>query len=54
VGHPRYGGRQKGTRNKLGNGDLRQEIFDGLNEVGFAGRDGEGNPVVGRMASRAL
>jgi hypothetical protein len=37
-GHPRYGGRQKGTRNKLGNGDVRQEIFDGLNEVGFAGK----------------
>jgi hypothetical protein len=47
MGHPRYGGRQKGTRNKLGNGDVRQEIFDALNEVGFAGRDENGNPIVG-------
>ena len=33
-GHPKYGGRQKGTRNKLG-GDLRQIIFDAINETGF-------------------
>jgi hypothetical protein len=29
VGHPRYGGRQKGTRNKVG-GDLREAIVGGI------------------------
>jgi hypothetical protein len=49
-GHPRYGGRQKGTRNKLG-GDVRQGIFDGISDVGFVGKDKDGNPIVGEGAS---
>jgi hypothetical protein len=52
-GHPRYGGRQKGTRNKLG-GDVRQEILDGIRDVGFAKKDKDGNPIVGEGGIRGF
>ena len=52
-GHPRYGGRQKGTRNKLG-GDVRQGIFDGISDVGFVGKDKDGNPIVGEGGIRGF
>jgi len=43
-GHPKYGGRAKGTRNKLG-GDLRQEIYDACVETGFIEIDEKGNRI---------
>jgi hypothetical protein len=52
-GHPRYGGRQKGTRNKLG-GDVRQEILDGISDVGFIGKDKDGNPIAGEGGIRGV
>jgi hypothetical protein len=33
-GHPRYGGRKKGSRNKFG-GDLREAIVAGIAATGF-------------------
>jgi hypothetical protein len=41
-GHPRYGGRKKGTRNKFGN-DLRVAVVAGIAAVGFMeeGEDGK-------------
>jgi hypothetical protein len=56
-GYPKYGGRAKGARNKLGgdyggrrkgtgnNTDLRQMIVDAIHETGFVGKDGQGNPI---------
>jgi hypothetical protein len=43
-GHPRYGGRRKGSRNKFG-GDLREAIVAGIAATGFIERDDKGNPV---------
>jgi hypothetical protein len=42
--HPKYGARQKGSRNKLG-GDLRQMIMDAITETGFVGKDEKGEPI---------
>ena len=36
-GHPRYGGRPKGTRNRYG-GDLREAVVAGIAAVGFTER----------------
>jgi len=56
-GYPKYGGRAKGARNKLGgdyggrrkgtgnNTDLRQMIVDAIHETGFVGKDDKGNPI---------
>jgi hypothetical protein len=33
-GHPRYGGRKKGSRNRFG-GDLREAVVAGIQAVGF-------------------
>src|SRR6202162_766328 len=43
-GHPRYGGRRKGTRNKFGR-DLRQEVVAAIQETGFIEKDDKGNPI---------
>jgi hypothetical protein len=43
-GHPRYGGRRKGSRNKFG-GDLREEIVAAIRETGFIEKDDKGNPI---------
>jgi hypothetical protein len=43
-GHPRYGGRKKGTRNKFG-GDLREAIVAAIAATGFIEKDEHGNPV---------
>jgi hypothetical protein len=43
-GHPRYGGRRKGSRNRFG-GDLRQEVVAAIQETGFIVKDDKGNPV---------
>src|ERR1700734_279590 len=43
-GHPKYGGRQKGSRNKLGD-DLRQMIMDAITETGSVGKDEKGEPI---------
>jgi hypothetical protein len=53
TGHPRYGGRQKGTRNKVG-GDLREAIVGGIQDVGFAGKDSEGKPIPGEGGCRGF
>jgi hypothetical protein len=45
-GHPRYGGRPKGTRNRFG-GDLREAVVAGIQAVGFMGKDKEGQPERG-------
>jgi hypothetical protein len=44
VGHPRYGGRRKGVRNKFG-GDLREAVVAGIQATGFIEKDAEGNLV---------
>jgi hypothetical protein len=43
-GHPRYGGRPKGSRNKFG-GDLREAIVAAINATGFIEKDDKGNLV---------
>jgi hypothetical protein len=43
-GHPRFGGRKKGSRNKFG-GDLREAIVAGIAATGFVEKDDKGNPV---------
>jgi hypothetical protein len=43
-GHPRYGGRKKGSRNRFG-GDLREAIVAGIAATGFIEKDDQGNPV---------
>ena len=52
-GHPKYGGRKPGSRNKLGR-DIRQDIFDGIAEVGFAVKDDNGNMVPGEGGIRGF
>ena len=42
--HPKYGARQKGSRNNLG-GDLRQMIMDAITETGFVGKDEKDEPI---------
>jgi hypothetical protein len=37
-GHPRYGGRRKGSRNRFG-GDLREEVVAAIQETGFIIKD---------------
>jgi hypothetical protein len=37
-GHPRYGGRQKGSRNRFG-GDLREAVVAGIQATGFIEKD---------------
>jgi hypothetical protein len=44
VGHPRFGGRQKGTRNRAG-ADLRHLIMEAAIETGFPDKDANGNPI---------
>jgi hypothetical protein len=39
-GHPRYGGRQKGSKNRFG-GDLREAVVAGIQAVGFIEKDKE-------------
>jgi hypothetical protein len=43
-GHAKLGGRQRGTRNRVG-GDLRLAIVTALHETGFIGRTKKGKPV---------
>jgi hypothetical protein len=43
-GHPRYGGRRKGSRNRFG-GDLREEVVAAIQETGFIEKDDKGNPI---------
>jgi hypothetical protein len=43
-GHPRYGGRRKGSRNKFA-GDLREAVVAGIVATGFIEKDDKGNPV---------
>jgi hypothetical protein len=43
-GHPRYGGRRKGTRDRF-SCDLREEIVAAIQETGFVGKDDQGNPI---------
>jgi hypothetical protein len=43
-GHPRYGGRRKGSRNRFG-GDLREEIVAAIQETGFIQKNDKGEPV---------
>jgi hypothetical protein len=43
-GHPRYGGRRKGSRNRFG-GDLREAIVAAINATGFIEKDDKGNLI---------
>src|SRR5580658_9375699 len=43
-GHPRYGGRRKGSRNKFG-GDLREAIVAAIQATGFIEKDDKGNLI---------
>jgi hypothetical protein len=43
-GHPRYGGRRKGSRNRFG-GDLREEVVAAIQETGFIIKDENGNLI---------
>ena len=43
-GHPRYGGRRKGSRNKFG-GDMREAIVAAIQATGFIEKDDKGNPI---------
>jgi hypothetical protein len=43
-GHPRYGGRRKGTKDRF-NIDLREAIVAGIAATGFIEKDEHGNPV---------
>jgi hypothetical protein len=43
-GHPRYGGRRKGSKNRFG-GDLREAIVAAINATGFIEKDDKGNLV---------
>jgi hypothetical protein len=43
-GHPRYGGRRKGSQNRFG-GDLREEIVAAIQETGFIQKNDKGEPV---------
>jgi hypothetical protein len=43
-GHPRYGGRKRGSRNRFG-GDLREQVVAAIQETGFVGKDDQGNPI---------
>jgi len=45
-GHPRYGGRQKGSRNRIG-GDLRQMIMDAAAQTGFIQVNDKGERIAG-------
>jgi ribosomal protein S19E (S16A) len=40
-GHPKYGGRKKGTVNRFG-GDLREAVVAGIQAVGFIEKDKKG------------
>ena len=42
-GHPRYGGRQKGSRNRFG-GDLREAVVAGIQATGFIVKDKKWHP----------
>jgi hypothetical protein len=46
-GHPRYGGRPKGTRNRFC-GDLREAVVAGIAAVGFTEKDEDGKPKRGQ------
>jgi hypothetical protein len=43
-GHPRYGGRKKGSKNRFG-GDLRETIVAAIQATGFIEKDDEGNLI---------
>jgi hypothetical protein len=43
-GHPRYGGRRKGSKNRFG-GDLREEVVAAIQETGFIVKDDQGNLI---------
>jgi hypothetical protein len=43
-GHPRYGGRRKGSKNRFG-GDLREEIVAAIQETGFIQKNAKGKLV---------
>jgi hypothetical protein len=43
-GHPRYGGRRKGSKNRFG-GDLREAIVGAIQATGFIEKDDNGNPI---------
>jgi hypothetical protein len=43
-GHPRYGGRRKGNKDRF-NIDLREAIVAGIAATGFIEKDDQGNPV---------
>jgi hypothetical protein len=43
-GHPRYGGRRKGSKNRFG-GDLREAIVRAIQATGFIEKDDEGNLI---------
>src|SRR5580658_10436549 len=43
-GHPRYGGRRKGSKNKFG-GDLREAIVAAIQATGFIEKDDKGNLI---------
>jgi hypothetical protein len=46
-GHPRYGGRPKGARNRFG-GDLREAVVAGIAAVGFTEKEEDGRPKRGQ------
>jgi hypothetical protein len=41
-GHPRYGGRKKGSRNRFG-GDLREQVVAAIEETGFIQKNDKGD-----------
>jgi hypothetical protein len=43
-GHPRYGGRRKGSKDRFSI-DLREAIVAGITATGFIEKDEQGNPV---------
>jgi hypothetical protein len=43
-GHPRYGGRRRGSKNRFG-GDLREEIVAAIQETGFIQKNAKGKLV---------
>jgi hypothetical protein len=43
-GHPRYGGRRKGSRNRFG-GDLREQVVAAIQATGFIEKDDKGNLI---------
>jgi hypothetical protein len=52
-GHPKYGGKKKGTGNKVDN-ELRQAIVDGVSDVGFVEIGDDGKPVIGKDGIRGF